>query len=125
LGISRLIGTWQPSQIVIREGAPLHRMVSMRKIVRKARIPVVTIRRSLERGTFKPSCINRFERAAAIASTYGQLLARLPEKRKPWEREPYQMRLFNAVAVGLTHLGINCELRSTAPPSSANPALIR
>jgi hypothetical protein len=50
LGISRLIGTWQPSQIVIREGAPLHRMVSMRKIVRKARIPVVTIRRRWSEG---------------------------------------------------------------------------
>jgi hypothetical protein len=103
-GISRLMDAWDPMEIVIREGAPSRQIADIKRIARKSKVPVVMIRRSLERVAFGASCANRFGRAAAIASRYTPLQGRMPEKRQPWHREPYQIRLFNAIAAGLAYL---------------------
>ncbi len=103
-GISRLMDAWDPMQIVIREGAPSRQIAGIKRITRKSEVPVVMIRRSLERKAFGASCANRFDRAAVIASIYVPLQGRMPEKRQPWHREPYQIRLFNAIAAGLAYL---------------------
>jgi hypothetical protein len=103
-GISRLMDAWDPMQIVIREGAPSRQIADIKRIARKSKVPVAMIRRSLERRAFGASCANRFDRAAAIASRYAPLQGRMSKKRQPWEREPYQIRLFNAIAAGMAYL---------------------
>ncbi len=119
LGISRLMQAWEPTQVVVREGAPTRQVASVKKLAQKAGVPIITIRRSLERNAF-PSCVNRFDRAAAVASRYAPLQSRVPEKRQLWDREPFQIRLFNAITAGLTYLQdrpkMDYSLTSTSPP---------
>src|SRR5256885_1494749 len=80
LGISRLLDLWDPTQIVVREGGSSRQFAKVKNIAQKSGVPIVTIRRSLERNAF-PACVNRFERAAAVASRYEALQSRVPEKR--------------------------------------------
>ena len=47
---------------------------------------------------------NKFELAAALAGQITELRPYLPSKRKPWESEPYQMRIFDAAALALAYL---------------------
>jgi len=88
LGTSRLMDLWDPTQIVVRDRAPSRQVASVRRLAQKSGVPVITIRRSLEKKTFGSSCVNRFDRAAAIASKYAPLQACAPERRQLGYREP-------------------------------------
>jgi hypothetical protein len=121
LGISRLMDVWDPTQIVVREGAPARQVASIKKRALKSGVKVVTIRRSLERKVFESSCANRFDRAVAIASRYAPLQARVPERRKLGYREPYQIRLFNAIATGLAHMQDKPGIAASLPRTRRTP----
>jgi hypothetical protein len=121
LAVSRLMNRWDPTQVVVREGTPSRQAARITKLARKSGVPVVTIPRSLERKTFGPSCANRFDRAAAVASRYAKLESRVPEKRKLWGREPFQIRLFNAIAAGLAYVQAKPGMASRQPSKQACP----
>jgi hypothetical protein len=121
LGISALMDFWDPMQIVVREKAPTRQVASVKKVAQKSGVKVVTIRRSLERKVLESSCANRFDRAAAIASRYAPLQARVPERRKLGYREPYQIRLFNAIAAGLAHMQDKPGMATSPPRNRRGP----
>lgn len=121
LAISRLIEFWDPNQIVVREGASPRQVADIKRVAQRLKVPVMTIRRSLERKVFGASCANRFDRADAIASRYASLQARVPVRRPHWKREPYQIRLFNAIAAGLAYLQDMPGMPSSPAPLTTAP----
>ena len=47
---------------------------------------------------------NKYQVARAVAKRLPDLAAKLPRKRKIWEKEHYRMRIFDAAAVGVAYL---------------------
>jgi hypothetical protein len=48
-------------------------------------------------------CETKYEIAMKVLSWYPQLQSRTPEKRMAWMAEPYQMGVFDAFSLMLTH----------------------
>jgi hypothetical protein len=100
--VTQLFNMWQPMRLLIREGAPPREREMAQAVARNAKVPVVDIRRAVVQDAFQPSRrVSRFEIAELISERYPELHPRLPTKRKLTENEPFQVRMFNAVAIGM------------------------
>jgi len=101
--IRRLFDLWQPMRLLIREGAPRREYEMAQAVARHAKVPVVDVRRAVVQDAFRSSRRpSRFDIAELISERYPELHPRLPAKRKLTENEPFQLRMFNAAAVGMT-----------------------
>ena len=100
--ICRLFDLWQPMRLLIREGAPRREYEMAQAVARNAKVPVVDVRRAVVQDAFRSSNrLSRFDIAELISERYPELHPRLPAKRKLTENEPFQLRMFNAAAVGM------------------------
>ena len=105
--IRRLIRHWQPKQLVIRQGSPKSEYGVIAASARRLGMPVLKVPRLAVRDAFRsgrpPS---RFDIARIIAERYPALATCLPAARKLGHAEPFQLRMFNAMATGMAVLGI-------------------
>src|SRR5258707_11858276 len=93
---------WQPMRLLIREGARRREYEMAQAVARIASVPVVVVRRAVVQDAFRSSRrVSRFDIARRISKRYPDLRARLAGKRKLTENEPFQLRMFNAAAVGM------------------------
>ncbi len=100
--IRRLFDLWQPMRLLIREGAPRREYEMAQAVARNEKMPVVNVRRAVVQDAFRSSNrLSRFDIAELISERYPELHPRLPTKRKLTENEPFQLRMFNAAAVGM------------------------
>ncbi len=100
--LCRLVELWQPMRLLIREGAPRREYEMAQAVARNAKVPVVDVRRAVVQDAFRSSKrLSRFDIAELISERYPELHPRLPAKRKLTENEPFQLRMFNAAAVGM------------------------
>jgi hypothetical protein len=100
--IGRLVNFWQPMRLLIREGAPRREYEVAQAVARKANVPVLDVRRAVVQGAFRSSKpLSRFDIAQLISRRYPDLRPRLAAKRKLTQNEPFQLRMFNAAAVGM------------------------
>src|SRR5712692_9554242 len=100
--IGRLLDLWQPMRLLIREGAPRREYEMAQAVARNAKVPVVNVRRAIVQDAFRSSRRpSRFDIARVVAKGYPDLHPRLPAKRRLTENEPFQLRMFNAAAVGI------------------------
>jgi hypothetical protein len=100
--LGRLFNMWQPMRLLIREGAPRREYEMAQAGARNAKVSVVNIRRAVVQDAFRSSKrVSRFEIAERISERYPELRPRLAAKRKLTENEPFQLRVFNAAAVGM------------------------
>lgn len=49
----------------------------------------------------------RYDMACVLAKTFPQFAFRLPQKRTIWKGEEYTIPMFNALALGMTHIYMN------------------
>jgi hypothetical protein len=100
--LGRLFNMWQPMRLLIREGAPRREYEMAQVVARNAKVPVVDVRRATVQDTFRSSKrLSRFDITELISERYPELRPRVPAKRKLTENEPFQLRMFNAAAVGM------------------------
>ncbi len=100
--ICRLFDLWQPMRLLIREGAPRREYEMAQSVALNAKVPVVDVRRAVVQDAFRSSKrLSRFDIAELISKRYPELQPRLPAKRKLTDNEPFQLRMFNAAAVGM------------------------
>ena len=59
---------------------------------------------------------NKFQIASAVAQMFPELKWRLPAKRRPWQAEPYNSAMFDAVALAFTHWKRYCQGRRKREP---------
>jgi Holliday junction resolvasome RuvABC endonuclease subunit len=70
---------------------------------RSTRVVLYPRKRILQR--FTPlGAKNKLEIAGLLAEEFPELACAVPPARKPWTREHYQMTVFDAVALAITHL---------------------
>jgi hypothetical protein len=106
--ICRLFDLWQPMRLLIREGAPRRVYDMAQAVARNANVPVVDVRRAVVQGAFRSSKRpSRFDIAELISERHPELHPRLPAKRKLTDNEPFQLRMFNAAAVGMAFLSMS------------------
>src|SRR6266852_7544933 len=97
-----LFNMWQPMRLLIREGAPRREYEMALAVARNAKVQVVDVRRAVVQDAFRSSKrMSRFDIAQRISERYPELHPRLPAKRPLTENEPFQLRMFNAAAVGM------------------------
>jgi hypothetical protein len=97
-----LFNMWQPMRLLIREGAPRREYEMAQAVARNEKMAVVDVRRAVVQDAFQSSNrLSRFDIAELISERYPELHPRLPAKRKLTENEPFQLRMFNAAAVGM------------------------
>jgi hypothetical protein len=93
---------WQPIRLLIREGAPRREYEMALAVARNVKVPVLDVPRAVVQDAFRSSKrVSRFDIAELISERYPELHPRLPAKRKLTENEPFQLRMFNAAAVGM------------------------
>jgi hypothetical protein len=70
-------------------------------------IPVAVYRKEDVASVFQgQGAKSKYETARAIARLYPELGPRLPRRRRIWQGEQYQMAIFDAVALAVTHLAL-------------------
>ena len=97
-----LIDRWQPTHVLVRGGAPRREHRAVQAAARRARVPIRELGREAVREAFRtgkrPS---RFDIAERAADWYPVRAPRLPGRRKLGHGEPFQVRMFNAVATAI------------------------
>lgn len=115
--LARLLSKWKPDVIVLKTsqmGGAARKTNLIETQARFLGIPVHFVHSRALNDAF-PSLANRHERAKSISASIPQLVGWLPKKPKTWQSEPYQMSVFDAVAVGIAYY---CQLD---PSPAATP----
>ena len=100
--LCRLIDEWQPTYVLIREGALRREYRAVQAAARKAKVPVRELSREAVREAFQPGRrLSRFDIAERVVDRYPVLRSRLPSRRKLGFGEPFQVRMFNAISVAV------------------------
>jgi hypothetical protein len=105
--LCRLFDLWQPKRLLIREGAPRREYGMIEVFAQNAKVPIRDVARAIVQDAFRSSRRpSRFDVARLVAERYPELGLRLPAARKLGHAEPFQLRMFNAAAVGMAFLRI-------------------
>jgi hypothetical protein len=100
--LCRLLALWQPMRLLIREGAPRREYAMVEALAQNAKVPMLCVTRAVVQDAFRSSKrASRFDVARLVAERYPELALRLPATRKLGHAEPFQLRMFNAAAVGM------------------------
>ena len=113
LGFASLLRALRPGVIVVRKiarGSKRDRPItkgairSMRRLSRQLSIRVVLVSEAGLRGCFVAHKLRtKQERAALLVRKFPALAWRLPPPRPIWRKEHWNMPIFDAVALGVTH----------------------
>jgi hypothetical protein len=114
LRAASLVGKFGPTTVVLRKigqrstrNRPLTR-ATIRLISRQTRhssiqVAVVSNRQvTISLGGGRR--LTKHQIASLLAQAFPELVWRLPQPRRPWEPEPWNMSIFDAVALGVTYL---------------------
>ena len=105
--LRQLLNLWQPTRLVVREGAPRREYATVEALARETKMPILGVARGIVQDAFRSSKrLSRFDIARLVAERYPELALRLPEVRKLGHAEPFQLRMFNAAATGMAFLHI-------------------
>lgn len=103
LKISRLIAAYVPDAIVLRKRLRTNTLLRQLELEAGAqRVGVHFLSGRMVKDAF-PHCRNKDEIASAICDRFLELLSVLPPKRKPFQKEDYRMRIFDAAATGMAY----------------------
>lgn len=105
--VAGLLKEFTPDTVVVNVPIAKGRVTSVaeiKKLVTVQRIRFEVLPRSRIRSVLLVGSRNKHAVAMAIAERYPELASRLPQKRKVWQSEHYQMKIFDAAALGLTYL---------------------
>ncbi|HET9285302.1 MAG TPA: hypothetical protein VFR24_25395 [Candidatus Angelobacter sp.] len=103
--VARLLSKWKPDVIVIKISHTTGTVRKTKIIEKEAEgleIPV-HLAHGRELNDAFPSLPNRHARAKFISASIPTLAGWLPQKPKIWQSEPYQMSVFDSVAVGIAY----------------------
>lgn len=105
--VATLLSDFRPDVVVV-EKPPLHEdswlMGTILRLARKENISVRTVSRATVRKRFPGQERNKHGIAMVLSDRFPELADRIPPKRKPWQSEDYRMSIFDATALGLTHI---------------------
>lgn len=109
--LRRILRIYRPSAVVLlKVGSPrtsTKRDAIVRCLTRQVKrydIPLVRLRAANLRKFFHQFGVStKYEIAQAVVKTLPELGWRLPEKRKPWQREQHRMSIFEAAAAIVTY----------------------
>jgi hypothetical protein len=105
--IAILLFEVRPHTVVIEKTSARDNAWLTQTIVRlagKENVPVCQIPNPWIRKPASAKPPSKHEVAKALCERFPELADRLPPKRKPWQSEDYRMSIFDATALGLTHL---------------------
>lgn len=139
--LGRLLQMFQPSTVVLRRisiwsrrnrPATRKRANAIRAEAGRRSIPSEFVQDKVMRAFFhKYSKRNKHEIASFVATCFPELKWKLPDRRKAWETEDWRMPVFDAAALGLTHISrvdaeaiqhlLGIATNSFAGPSVAQP----
>jgi len=105
--VSQLSSQSKPDVVVVNVPLVKEQATSVseiKKLVKKQGIRFQMLSRSDIRSTLQQNIRNKYQVATAIAERYPELTAQLPARRKIWQSEPYQMKIFDAVAIAGAYL---------------------
>jgi len=111
--VTALIGRFGPNAVVLRKitrrstrNRPLTRAV-LRLISRQVRhssIPVAAFsNRQVRASLGKTQARTKHQVASLLSHAFPELAWRMPPPRKPWQPEPWNMPIFDAVAIGVSY----------------------
>lgn len=95
----RRIASTEPAKAVF-QGMTTLRSQASRRDIHVSRVPSNRVRDYFA----KQGCRTKHEIASAITRSFESLVWKLPQKRKPWQREPYHALMFDAAATVMTFL---------------------
>lgn len=109
--ISPLLTLYSPSVVVLKQLNSARKARRRKWVITKMRrqlvarsIDVHMLKRPEVRRAFQQSgSRNKYQIAATIAEAFPELRPKLPLKRKPYQPEPYNAVIFDAIALGLAH----------------------
>jgi hypothetical protein len=97
-----LIDQWQPTHLVIREGARGREYRTVQAAARQAKLPLSQLGREAVHEAFQTGKrLSRFDIAERVVTRYPVLGSRLPSRRKLGYGEPFQVRMFNAISAAI------------------------
>ena len=100
--LCKLIDWYQPTHLLIREGAPGRESRIVQAAARQAKVPIRELGREAVREAFQPGKrLSRFDIAERVAAWDPDLRFRLPSRRKLGYGEPFQVRMFNAISTAI------------------------
>jgi hypothetical protein len=100
--LSGLIERWQPTRLLIREGAPRWEYRTVQVAARQAKVPLSELGREAVHEAFQTGKrSSRFDVAERVVARYPVLAPRLPSRRKLGYGEPFQVRMFNAISTAI------------------------
>ncbi len=100
--LRQLIDRWQPTHLLIREGAPRREYRAVKAAARQEKVAIRELGREAVREAFKTGKrLSRFDIAERVLDWYPVLTSRLPSRRKLGYGEPFQVRMFNAIATAI------------------------
>lgn len=103
--IARLLAQWHPHSVVLKPGyrgraAHNAKIIQAQALSFGAQVHFIPYH-AIE--NVFPPLNNKYEKAHFLAGSLGPLTTRLPQKRKPWESEHYQLNVFEAAALGVAY----------------------
>jgi hypothetical protein len=105
--IAGLLSEFRPHVVVVEE-SPLREnfwlMGTILSVARKQNIPTRTVSRAAVQKRFAGQAQDKHGIAVILSGRFSELAERVPLKRKPWQSEDYRMSIFDATALGLTHI---------------------
>jgi Holliday junction resolvasome RuvABC endonuclease subunit len=112
--LGRLVDLHRPNLIAIADwrDPKAHRRERVRELLpliatmaRNKNIAVATYSKDQVASVFAgQGARTKYDIARSIARMFPELARRLPRRRRIWEGEQYQMAIFDAAAIGITHL---------------------
>jgi hypothetical protein len=100
--LCKLIDWYQPTHLLIREGAPGREYRAVQAAARQAKVPIRKLGRDAVHAAFQSGKrLSRFDIAERVAAWDPDLRFRLPSRRKLGYGEPFQMRMFNAISTAI------------------------
>jgi hypothetical protein len=105
--LAGLFGEFEPALVILQAPKTGRAGTSAKTVLKLARhlgIPVRLISRAAIQNAFRGHNRNKYDVATIVATRFPELAARLPAKRKSWESEVPRMSIFDAAALGVTHL---------------------
>jgi hypothetical protein len=105
--ITGLLSEFRPHVVVV-DKSPLREnfwlMGTILRVARKQNIPTQTVSRAAVQKRFAGQAQDKHGIAIVLSGRFPELAERVPPKRKLWQSEDYRMSIFDATAIGVTHI---------------------
>jgi Holliday junction resolvasome RuvABC endonuclease subunit len=105
--LTTLLSEYEPDVVVLEKSLPRENSWLVRTIMglaRKRNVPVREVSAAAVRRHFGSQGRDKHGIAVVLSTMFPELAERVPPKRKSWQSEDYRMAIFDATALGLTHI---------------------